>query len=84
VAANKDYPDLDKAFYSRGGDDLKLWLCQNGHINEDLNDDPKAVIEYEFVLRLFKDAGFGVLPIPLMQEEEKEETNVIDDILEKE
>lgn len=84
MSTNKDYPELDKAFYGRGGDDLRLWLCENGHINTDLKDDPKAVIEYEFALRLFNDAGFGLLPIPLPQEEEKEETNVIDDILEKE
>lgn len=81
---NKDYPDLDKAFYGRGGDDLKSWLVVNGHINKDLRDDPKAVIEYEFVLRLFKDADFGVLPIPLKQEEEEPESNVVDDILENE
>jgi len=53
-----------------------LWLCEKGHINEVLEENPKSLIEYDFVLRLFHDAGFGVLPVRVKQKEEPEEKGV--------
>lgn len=76
--------ELSKAFSGPGAEELLLWLCENGHINVVLDEDPKALIEYNLILRLLNDAGFGILPVLVKQEEKKPETNVIDDVLESE
>lgn len=76
--------ELSKAFIGAGGEELLLKLCAIGHINKVLSENPTELIEYNLVVGLLHDAGFGVLPVRLKQEEEKPETNVIDDILETE
>lgn len=74
--------ELSKAFVGAGSEELLKKLCEIGHIDIVLGENPTELIEYNLIVGLLHDAGFGVLPIMLKQEEEKEETNVIDDILE--
>jgi len=76
--------ELSKAFIGPGGEELLLKLCEIGHIDKVLGENPTELIEYNLVVGLLHDAGFGVLPIHIKQEEKKEETNVIEDILETE
>ena len=74
--------ELSKAFIRPGGEELLLKLIEIGHIDKVLGENPTELIEYNLVIGLLHDAGFGVLPVILKQEEEKGETNVIDNILE--
>lgn len=75
--------ELSKAFIRPGGEKLLLKLCEIGHIDKVLGENPTELIEYNLVVGLLHDAGYGVLPVILKQEEEKEEEKGIDQFLQE-
>lgn len=76
--------ELSKAFIGSGSEELLLKLCEIGHIDKVLGENPTELIEYNLIIGLLHDAGFGILPMRIKQEEPKPAKNVIDDILENE
>lgn len=75
--------ELSKAFSRPGGEELLSKLIEIGHIDKVLDENPTELIEYNLIVGLLHDAGFGVLPIRLKQEEPKPEENVIDQVLQE-
>ena len=75
------------AFEGPGGEELMRWCILNGHIHNELSENPTELVEHNVIKRLFHEAGIKVLPVIPRTDadipDEPEETNLIDSILEE-